>query len=109
MGNLRRRIVVLAGATVLLVTLASPAAADVHESGTHNCSFGYVPYARSYSTGNTWVTPPGSSLGYYYYNGITWTVRKKHSAEGTSGGFWHVQTDGSLSDPGTYPGCTNAS
>lgn len=109
MSKLRRQIVALAGATLLLAALVSPALAVVSKDGTHYCQTYWTPYARSYSTGNTWLYPPGSGTGHYFYNGSNWTVRKVHSPYGEDGGYWLVQTDGSLSDPGTYAGCTPAS
>lgn len=109
MRTLRRRIVALAGAMVLLTALASPALANPQETGTQYCQTGWTPYARGESTGNTFIPPPGSGTANYFYNGGTMTVRKVHSPYGEDGGFWKVETDGILSGPGTYAGCTPAS
>lgn len=50
MRTLRRRIVALAGAMVLLTALASPALANPQETGTQYCQTGWTPYARGEST-----------------------------------------------------------
>lgn len=108
MRTYARRLFAIGSAILLAAALVVPAAAVVSKSGTKYCSVGWTPYARSYSTGFTELFPPGS--GYKAYNnGSTWTVRQWHSNYGDGGGFWFVQTNGSLNDPGTYAGCTNAS
>ena len=89
----------------LLAALAVPALAVVTKSGNQSCSGDWTPYSRSYSTGFTEHFPPGS--GYQgFNNGATWTVRMKLAPLGSAGGFWFVQTNGSLNDPGTYAGCS---
>lgn len=106
MRSIWRRLSAVFAATVLLAALALPALAVVSKSGTHYCSYGYLPYSRSYSTGSTHHYPPGSGSA-TFENGGTWTVRKAHSNAGDDGGWWQVSTNGSLNDPGTYAGCTN--
>lgn len=109
MRTLHRRIVALAGAMVLAAALVTPALANAFENGTQYCQTYWTPYARGYTSGNTFITPPGAGSATYFYNGGTMTVRKVHSPYGEDGGFWEVETDGTLSAPGTYAGCTPAS
>lgn len=108
MRTLRRRAVALVGAIVLLTALASPALANAFENGTHYCQYNWTPYANGLSSGNTFITPPGSGTAQYFYNGGTLTSRRAYSP-GDDGGFWEVATDGILSAPGTYAGCIPAS
>lgn len=105
MRTISRRISAGLAALMLLAAMALPALAVVSKSGTKYCSSGYTPYSRSYSTGFTRHFPPGSGYA-AFNNGSTWTVRLALAPVGTSGGFWFVDTNGSLNDPGTYAGCS---
>lgn len=92
-------------AALAMPALAMPALAVVSKSGNQYCSGDWTPYSRSYSTGFTEHYPPGN--GYQgFNNGATWMTRMKLAPWGSAGGFWFVQTNGSLNDPGTYAGCS---
>lgn len=91
-------------AVLLGVAVASPAIA-AGESGTRYCTLSGYPFARGYTTGTTDIVPPGANYGLIFENGSTWTVRYLERSSPGGGGYWHVQTDGQNSDPGTYSGC----
>jgi len=98
----RNRSITVLIVALLVLALAAPALALVSESGYKYCN-GYIPYSRAYSTGTTEHFPPGSGYG-IYYNGSSWKVTTQWSSSGD--GFWFVQTNGSLNDPGTYAVCS---
>lgn len=85
----------------LIVALSAPVSAGVTKSGTKYCAL--LPYSHSYSTGFTEHFPPGNGYG-AFSNGTIWTVRERNSSSG-NGGFWFVETNGSLNDPNTWAGC----
>ncbi len=101
-----RTIFALLSSVAILLLSATPSwAAGVTKSGTTYCSTYGI--ARSYSTGFTELYPPGS--GYRAYNnGSVWTVRTAQ-ASATGGGFWFVETNGSLNSAGTYAYCSSGS
>lgn len=102
---MKRRLVPVAVAACLALLVAVPALAGVTDSGTKYCSGDDTPWTRAYSTGYTEHYPPGN--GYDdFYNGPTWRTTFHHASSGSPGGFWVVETNGSLNDPGTYAYCS---
>lgn len=87
---------------VLFTLLASAASATVSKSGYKYCS-GYIPYSQSLSTGTTDHYPPGNGFK-RFINGGQMLTRKAYSTSGD--GFWFVETDGVLSNSGTFAGCS---
>jgi len=90
------------------MALASPALANAFENGTKYCQYNWTPYANGRTSGNIFITAPGSATAVCFYNGGSLTVRKACSP-GDDGGFWEVETDALLDAAGTYAGCIPAS
>lgn len=97
----------VAAAVPIVMTLLVPAMAhaSVSKSGTKNCTANQTGVSRAYSTGTTEHYPPDTGYG-IFYNGGTWKATSKNATSG-GGGFWFVQTNGSLNDSGTYAYCIN--
>ena len=104
-GKTRARMSAAALVTVvLLVAGAGSANASVTKTGTRYCGTYELARSYGYSTGFTEHYPPGS--GYKAFsNGSTWKSTDAFSSNG-GGGFWFVETTGSLNDPKTYAVCT---
>ncbi|GGL39232.1 hypothetical protein GCM10012283_22160 [Phycicoccus endophyticus] len=97
----------MAAAVAVAMTLLVPAAAQasVGKSGTKNCTANQTGVSRAYSTGTTEHYPPDTGYG-VFYNGSTWKVTAKNATSG-GGGFWFVETNGSIGNSGTYAYCIN--
>ncbi len=94
--------VVMAG--LLTLTMTMTAAALVWKTGNRNCTPNYSLVIYSYSTGYTQhIFPSGYNV--YYSNGSTWLNRRTFDESSGTGGLWAVNTNGSLSDAGTYSAC----
>lgn len=96
----------LAAVILLVIGIASPAAALVSKSGTQAC---HAPNSNSYtvalSNGDTTIKGPGGTSA-FFVGSATWVTRSRSGAYG--GGGWFVNTNRSLNDPGTYAGCSGA-
>lgn len=98
----KRRIATVAFTAVLVVAGATQADAGVTKSGTVACTTNQTAVTHAYSTGNTEHFPPA---GYHiFYNGSIFRNTSLNSSIG-GGGFWFVETTGSLNSPGTYAYC----
>lgn len=100
-----RRLLVATLVAALVVLPVTAAGATGKTWGNHYCPGGGYPFAQAYSTGTTYIEPPGST--YYsemWDNGDTWRVRMAVNWDGY-GGFWQVFTNGELDMGGTYAGC----
>lgn len=100
-----RQLAVVAIAAGVTVIGAGAAHAVVSKDGTKYCASSQTPATRAYSTGYTEHFPPGG--GYASYNLTSWRVTYGSKPSGGGGGFWFVQTTGSLSNSGTYAYCLN--
>lgn len=95
--------IVACGCVTGLAASAQVAFAAVSESGTKNCTRNQTGVSHGYSTGTTEHYPPGAGYG-IFYNGTKWKNTQRSATVG-GGGFWFVETNGSLSDSGTYATC----
>jgi len=102
-SSARRSLIAFIAAAVVTFSIATVASAVVWKSGTTYCAG--TQRTVGYSTGTTEHYPGPSGYG-IFYNGSSWKTTKR-LASATGGGFWFVQTGGSISSSGTYAECTS--
>lgn len=88
----------------LALAVSAPAHATVYKSGTKSCGPTQIGKAEAYSTGFTEIYPPGGTKIHSWDNFSSWRTRSALSSK-TKGGFWFVETNGSLNNSKTFASC----
>lgn len=100
-----RRTLVTVCIVAVVLAISLPALAAVSKSGTKTCPGRETPWTRAYSTQFTEHYPPGSGWG-WFDNGSSWKVTRLSAPMHSNGGYWIVETNGALDNPGTYAYCS---
>jgi len=105
MKMVRSVVAVGTGTAILVLGVVGPAAAD-YKSGTQNCPSSETAATRSFTSGESYVKPPGGYLRFIgNFNELT---TKLTLSDRVGGGAWNVTAD-LINRSGTYGLCTNIS
>lgn len=103
----RGLLAVVAGFAIVFLAMPTAAHAYVSKQGTQSCGQAAPnSWAQGTGSGVLEIKAPGKA-GYALRNVGSWGTASISGV--TGGGFWRVQTLGSLNSPGTYAWCTSAS